>query len=160
MFRAKWTEHIHEEWIRNVLANRRELKREQLERTRELKNLHVRDVLVTGYEPLTEGLTLPDPDDRHVLAAGIRCNAELILTFNLKDFPETALRPFGIEARHPDRFLVDQLGIDQPGVLIAVKRQRESLKNPPKKPLEFLDTLEQQQLPLFVGELRRFADVI
>jgi hypothetical protein len=123
-------------------------------------DLHVRDALVTGYEPLIEGLTLPDADDRHVLAAAIRCNADLILTFNLKDFPEESLRPFEIEPEHPDKFLLHQLSLDQPGVLTAVKRQRESLKNPPKKPLEFLDTLEQQQLPLFVAELRRFADVI
>lgn len=160
VFRAKWTAQIHEEWIRSVLANRPDLKREQLDRTRQLMDLHVRDALVTGYEPLIEGLRLPDPDDRHVLAAAVVGKADLILTFNLNDFPESVLLPLGIEPRHPDKFLLDQLGLDQPGVLTAVKRQRESLKNPAKKPFEFLDTLEQQQLPLFVAELKRFADVI
>ena len=87
LFRAKWTEEIHAEWIRGVLANRTDLTHEQLNRTRDLMNTHVRDCLVTGYEPLIGGLSLPDPDDRHVLAAAIRSQADLILTFNLKDFP-------------------------------------------------------------------------
>ena len=160
VFRAKWTERIHEEWIRSVLENRPDLKREHLERTRMLMDTHVRDALVTGYEPLIEGLTLPDPDDRHVLAAAIRSHADLILTFNLRDFPADVLSPFGIESRHPDDFLLDQLSLDQPKVLTALRRQRESLRNPPKKSLEFLDTLRQQQLPLFVSELQRYADVL
>jgi hypothetical protein len=71
LFRAKWTEAIHDEWTRNLLANRPELKPELLARTRELMNAHVRDCLVEDYEPLVAGLTLPDPDDRHVLAAAI-----------------------------------------------------------------------------------------
>ena len=46
LFRARWTEEIHTEWIRNVLRQRPDLKQEQLQRTRELMNLHVRDALV------------------------------------------------------------------------------------------------------------------
>lgn len=160
LFRARWTDRIHEEWIRNVLADRPDLTRAQLDRTRELMNRHARDSLVTGYEALIDGLTMPDPDDRHVLAAAVRCGADLILTFNLTDFPADVLDPLGIEAQHPDRFLLHQLDLDQPAVLRALKRQRASLKNPPVKSLDFLDTLERQQLPLSVAELRRFADLI
>lgn len=72
LFRAKWTDQIHDEWIRSVLEQRPDLRREQLERTRQLMNAHVRDCLVTGYEDLIPALSLPDPDDRHVLAAAIR----------------------------------------------------------------------------------------
>ena len=146
-FRIKWTERIHEEWIRSVLKNRPDLKREPLERTRTLMDTHVPNALVMGYEPLIDGLTLPDPDDRHVLAAAIRCHADLILTFNLRDFPADILTPFEIEARHPDDFLLHQLSLDQAKVLTALRTQRESLTNPPKKSLEFLDILRQQQLP-------------
>ena len=98
LFRAKWTDRIHEEWIANVLANRPDLSRGQLDRTRMLMDSHVRDALVTGYEPLIDTLALPDRGDRHVLAAAVRCNADLILTFNLRDFPPEVLEPFGIEA--------------------------------------------------------------
>jgi predicted nucleic acid-binding protein len=89
--RARWTESIHDEWIRSVLADRPDLTREQLERTRSLMNTHVRDALVEGYESLIPGLTLPDPEDRHVLAAAIRAGASVIVTFNLRDFPADAL---------------------------------------------------------------------
>lgn len=59
---------------------------------------------MTGHEPLIEGLKLPDPDDRHVLAAAIKAGAQVIVTRNLKDFPETDLQPWDIEAQSPDAF--------------------------------------------------------
>ena len=65
----------------------------------------VADCLVTGHEPLIDGLALPDPDDRHVLAAAIRCHAQVIVTHNLRDFPASALAPFGLEAQPPDLFV-------------------------------------------------------
>ena len=68
LFRARWSNEIHDEWIRNVLANRPDLKREQLERTRELMNSNVRDSVVSDYEDLIDGLQLPDQGDRHVSA--------------------------------------------------------------------------------------------
>src|SRR5690606_10197106 len=94
LYRAKWTDAIHEEWIRSVLNARPDLSRPQLERTRQLMNVHVRDCLVTGYEALIDGVTLPDPKDRHVVAAAIGAGANVIVTFNLKDFPESALKPW------------------------------------------------------------------
>ena len=160
LFRAKWSADIHEEWIAGVLRDRADLARPQLERVRELMDAHVRDAAVTGYENLIPALDLPDFDDRHVLAAAIRCNADVIVTFNLRDFPAGKLAPYAIEAQHPDSFLAHQLGREQSKVLSALKAQRESLRKPPMKSLVFLDTLERQQLPLFVSELRRFADVI
>lgn len=147
LFRARWTEAIHDEWIRNVLASRPDLTPGQLERTRALMNAHVRDCLVTGYEPLIEGLTLPDPDDRHVLAAAIRTRASVIVTFNLSDFPAEILHPLGIEAQHPDEFITHLIDLDPGAVCAAAKRQRASLKNPPRSVDEFLETLAQQRLP-------------
>ena len=72
LFRARWTNQIHDEWICNVLENRADLSRERLERTRDLMNEHIFDSLVTGYEDLIPSLELPDADDRHVLAAAIQ----------------------------------------------------------------------------------------
>lgn len=60
------------------------------------------EALVTGHEPLIEALVLPDPDDRHVLAAAIRCGVQHIVTENLANFPDHALEAFAINA---DEFL-------------------------------------------------------
>ena len=84
---ARWSDRIHDEWTRNLLANRPDLTAARVRRTRDLMNQHVRDSLVTGYESLIAQLALPDPDDCHVLAAALRARATLIVTFNSADFP-------------------------------------------------------------------------
>jgi len=159
-FRARWTDAIHDEWIRAVLKTRPDLKPEQLERTRQLMNAHVRDCLVTGYEGLIPSLSLPDADDRHVLAAAIVGRADVIVTFNLKDFPASVLNPLGIEAQHPDEFVAQLLGLYPGAVCAALKRQREGLKKPPKTVEEFLPVLEGCGLPLTVAALRLFDDLL
>lgn len=105
LFRAKWSEQIHQEWISSLLKKRPDLSKDRLERTQQIVNQAVPDCLVKGYETLIKGLQLPDTDDRHVLAAAIHCNAQIIVTYNLKDFPKEILLPFEIEAQHPDVFL-------------------------------------------------------
>jgi len=159
-FRARWTDDIHDEWIRNVRKNRQDLSAEQLDRTRQLMNRAVPDCLVTGYEEFIDGLELPDVDDRHVLAAAIRCHAGVIVTFNLKDFPVRVLDKYGIEAQHPDEFVGHLLDLDPGAVCYAAKLQRQSLKNPPKSPQEFLDTLLQQGLAGTVAQLEEMVDLL
>jgi predicted nucleic acid-binding protein len=97
-FRARWSDQIHHEWKSNLLKNRSNLTSKQLDRTIQMMNDAVQGSIVTDFESLIEGLTLPDPDDRHVLAAAIRCGASVIVAFNQADFPSTALEPYGIEA--------------------------------------------------------------
>lgn len=160
LFRAKWTDAIHDEWIRAVLKSRPDLTAEQLERTRQLMNAHVRDCLVTGYEEIIPSLSLPDPGDRHVLAAAVVGRADVIVTFNLKHFPASALSPLGVEAQHPDEFVTHLLDLDPGAVCAAVKRQRESLKKPAKSVAEFVPTLEQCGLPLTVAALAAFAELL
>ena len=160
LFRAKWTEAIHEEWIGNLLKNRDDLTRDQLENTKSLMNKAVPDCIVTGYEDLAKGLQLPDQNDCHVLAAAINSECDAIITFNLKDFPEDYLVQFNIEPQHPDEFIHHQFGLDNAAVLIAARRCRERLKNPPKTVEEYLATLERQALPKTVAELRSYASII
>lgn len=157
-FLARWTEAIHDEWIRNLLLQRPDLKPEQLHRTRMLMNSHVRDCVVAGYEPLLDSLVLPDPDDRHVLAAAIHCQADAILTLNLKDFPAAVLSPFGIVAMPPDRFVQQIFAVAPDAVFLAAQRQRLQLKNPPKTVVELLDTLQSVGMTETVNLLRPFAD--
>lgn len=160
LIRARWTDAIHDEWIRNVIQRRPDLKPEQLQRTRSLMNANVLDCLVTGYEPLIDVVTLPDPDDRHVLAAAIHAGADVIVTFNTRDFPAESLHRWGIEAQHPDDFLTSQFDL-APHILCEAARQtRARLRNPPKTVVEYLTTLEAQGLPQFVAALRRFSELI
>lgn len=87
LFRARWTNKIHDEWIANLINNRPDLKPEQLQKTRDLMNAAVPDCLVCGYEPLIPSFELPDQDDRHVMAAAVLTRANVIVTFNEKTFP-------------------------------------------------------------------------
>jgi predicted nucleic acid-binding protein len=160
MVRAKWTETIHDEWLRNVLKDNPHLSPDRLARTRNLMNEAVRDCLVTDYEDLIDSLALPDPNDRHVLAAAIRAGAKVIVTFNLSDFPRASLAHYDVEALHPDDFLVGLLNVVPGTVCATVKRQRESLRSPPKTVEELLTTLEDQGLPQTVARLRHFADLL
>ena len=145
-YRARWTAQIHDEWKRNLLKNRPDLDQEKLDRTSNLMDQAVPDCLVTGYDTLINGLTLPDQDDRHVLAAAIRCGAGVIVTMNLKDFPTADLSQYGVEAQHPDEFLFDLMDLDLAAVLSAASKHRRSLKNPTLTAQEYLDMLERQGL--------------
>jgi predicted nucleic acid-binding protein len=146
LFRAKWSADVHEEWITALLAKRPDLTREKLARTRELMNRHAVDALVTGYEELIPGLQLPDPNDQHVLAAAIRGEADVIVTMNLRDFPADLVGAFGIEARHPDEFVLRLFDLSPGAVLAAAESHRQSLKNPAMTMGEYLETLERQGL--------------
>lgn len=160
LFRAKWTDQIHQEWIDNLLENRPQLLRSKLERRRDLMNKHAEACLVTHYEDLIPTLQLPDPDDRHVLAAAIRGRADVIVTNNLSDFPRDTLAKFGIEVQHPDRFFTHLLDLDPTAVCIAAKQHRERLNNPRKTVSEYLETLEAAGLPQTVARLKQFAALI
>lgn len=130
LFSAKWTADIHEEWISSLLRKKPELKRERLERLCDLMNTAIHDCLVTGYEPLVEGLSLPDSNDRHVLAAAITASADVIVTINLKDFPAEALRPFRLIAQHPDDFILNQITLSSTSaalVAVALIKHKKSL---------------------------------
>lgn len=156
IYRARWSASIHDEWKRNLLLNRPDLTPEHLDRTSSLMDAAVPDALVTDYDSLVEGLDLPDRDDRHVLAAAIKCNASVIVTFNLKDLPKAVLGAFDIEPLHPDDFIADLWDLDKAAVLEAAQRQRISLKNPPHNVQQYLDRLLQQKLPETVKLLSAF----
>ena len=89
IYGARWTAQIHDEWVRNLSAKRPDLDRQKLQRTASLMNEVVEDALVENYEYLIPTLELPDPDDRHVLAAAIVGHADAIVTFNLKELSRT-----------------------------------------------------------------------
>ena len=154
IFRAHWSADVHNEWMRNLLKNRPDLTRAQLERTRQLMDKALPDALVTGYEDMIDSIELPDRDDRHVLAAAIRCGASVIVTLNLGDFPSQVLGKFSIEAQHPDDFILALLETFPDSVMGAARNHRTSLRNPQKMLDEYLADLDAQGLAKTVIALR------
>lgn len=161
LYHARWSLKIQEEWVRSLLRQRPDLSQAQLRRTCELMTEAVPDCLVEGWERMEPALgVLPDSGDRHVLAAAIRGHADAIVTYNLADFPATALTPFGIEAQHPDDFLLNQLDLNEIAALKSIKAMRARLKNPPVSAATLILTLEKLQLPLTASRLREVAELI
>lgn len=157
LFRARWSEQIHQEWMRNLLKNRPELDKKKLKRTKELMNAHFPGCVVEGYESIVDSIQLPDADDRHVVAAAIRGQAEAIITFNLKDFPDETLGSFDIHAIHPDEFLSDMFELSPGDVIKAAQRHRASLKAPALTVDDYLTCLQKQKLPNFILLLQPFG---
>jgi predicted nucleic acid-binding protein len=154
LYRAKWTADIHDEWMRSLAADRPDIPRASIENIRDRMDSNVRDALIEHYDPLIATLALPDPADRHVLAAAIVGRADVIVTFNLKDFPDTALAPYGIEVQHPDPFLRHQFDLKPDLVCAVVHDLRSGLTRPPRNVDEYLAALEKHGLHEFVAALR------
>lgn len=159
LFRARWSARIQEEWMRNLLEKRPDLKRAQLERTCEIMNKAILNCLVEDFEELATGIVLPDPDDTHVVAAALKSQAQVIVTYNLKDFPQSILTKYQIEVLHPDTFLRSQIDLYSAPFLSCVKAIRGRLKAPPKTSEEYLFTLF-QHLPQTVNILKQYIDLI
>src|SRR5699024_1306827 len=108
----------------------------------------------TGYEPLIEAIALPDPDDRHVLAAAIKARAQVIVTHNLKDFPSAVLEGWDMEAKSADDFILDQIDLNRDAVYGAVQRIADSRGNPPATFSDVLAMLERDGLVESAAALR------
>lgn len=159
LFRAKWTDAIHEEWIGNVLLDKPHLTREQLTRTRKLIDCHVDDCLVTGHEHLIEQLTLSDPNDRHVLAAAIECGASVIVTNDNGFLTDRALlASFGVIAMSPDAFISDLLETHEATAETVLEQAARTiktrLKQPPLSWSQYFESLQRNGLETTVARLK------
>jgi predicted nucleic acid-binding protein len=159
LYSAKWTVHIREEWMRSLLADRPGMGT-QIELAAATMEAAIPDCLVTGYEHLIDGLKLPDPDDRHVLAAALAGHADAIVTWNERDFPAEVLDPFGIELQTPDEFVVNQLMLKGHLALGAIKAMRERWERPQYTASALVDLLEKRRLPQTAAHLRDVVDLI
>jgi predicted nucleic acid-binding protein len=155
LYKPKWTNDIQEEWIRNLLINRRDLKSEKLKITQDAMNSAFPDANITNYEELISSLQLPDDKDRHILAAAIRGNADVIVTFNLKDFPPDYLKLYDIEVQDPDEFISNLINLDKLKSENAIQNLIRSLQNPPKSREEVLETLAKCGLKNAVSKLNQ-----
>jgi predicted nucleic acid-binding protein len=161
LFHARWSERIQDEWVRSLIKRRPELDEPALRRTCALMAAAVPDSVVRGWESIEPGLTaLPDANDRHVLAAAICGHADAIVTFNLADFPADALAPYGVEAQHPDDFILNQLDLNPIAALKSIKAMRARWRNPQLTAHDLAAGLERLQLPLVAARLRDVAELI
>ena len=151
--RLRWTVQVQEEWTRNLLAHRPDLLPEQLVRTCEQMNRAIPDALVpAGREE--ESYDLPDPADRHVLAAALACEAEVLLTFNIRDFPASAV-PAELKVAHPDLYLTAYFQTHPQAVTAALRSLRANLKRPPLSVTEVVEALKKAGLPQLAGALQQ-----
>lgn len=153
LVQAKWSEQILDELIES-LEKRGIGTADKLARLRRLIAASIADSLVTGHDELIESLRLPDPNDRHVLAAAIRSHAQVIVTDNTKDFPASALESWGIEVKTPDDFVRDLIGLDAWTVHSCVRDIVVSRSNPPVTMETVLAQLERSGLVQTAGVLR------
>jgi hypothetical protein len=158
LYQARWSAKVHEEWIRAVLRDNPGIPMARLHALRDAMDRRALDAVVTGYETLADSLMLSDPNDRHVLAAAIVGRADVIITRNLRDFPDAVLARYNIEAQHPDVFIRHLLDLAPVAVVDAVRRQQASLLNPPVPMEELLALFERLDLAETVAELRRLME--
>ena len=143
---ARWTDAIHDEWIRNLGTGPPTIPIARLDRTRRLMNEALPTAMVSGYEDHVAAVNLPDPNDRHVVAAGIATGASIILTWNLRHFPANELRKFGLRKETPDAFLA-HLYDQVPGLMIgSLANARRNLTMSRVSASDFIDILRNQKL--------------
>ncbi len=144
LYTPKWSEHIFEEW-KNVMI-RKGVSEEEADKRVNKANKAFPDALVTNYSGLIETLELPDKKDCHVLAAAIKTNANVIVTNNIKDFPEAYLASFGLSAKTADDFLTDIVDLNPEMAVAAFKEMVLNRTNPDQDEYEVLDILRKYGL--------------
>lgn len=161
LFAAKWTRRIETEWIGALERSRPDLVG-RLDLRRDAMRDAVPDweVEENAWQPIATGISLPDPNDRHVLAAALAGHADCIVTANLSDFPSIVTAPLGIEVIHPDPFIVAQWDLEPLVTVAAFKRMRARRKKPEATPIDFAAALERGGLPATAQRLRDAAELI
>ena len=152
---ARWTDEIHDEWIRNLVADVPGIPIERLQITRKLMNDALPDATVTDYQAHLEAITLPDPDDRHVVAAAITAGASVILTWNVRDFPTGELKKHGLVRQTPDVFLTDLYRKAPDLALASLANARRNLSKTHVSAPDFIDILKNQKLSQLAASLKK-----
>jgi predicted nucleic acid-binding protein len=155
LYRPLWSERILAEAADAVLEIHADLAPDVVAKRFAAMNNAFEDAPVEGWEPFEATLTLPDPDDRHVVAAAMRRKADAIITANVRDFPDETLAPLEIAVVHPDDFLLDQLDLAPRVVLDALREQAAHTRKPPLTPTDLLTRLARAGVPAFADEARR-----
>jgi len=144
LFTPKWSKHIFTEW-ENVMQ-RKGIPGNEIQKRLEKAQRAFPDALVDNYESLVNALELPDDKDRHVLAAAIKTNANIIVTNNIKDFPKEYLATFGLVAKSADDFITDTIDLNNDLALEAFRALVLNRTNPNLDEFEILDRFRKNGL--------------
>jgi predicted nucleic acid-binding protein len=150
---ARWSEEIHDEWIRNLATDAATVSVERLHLTRDKMNRALPTATVADYQSHIRSIDLPDPDDRHIVAADVAAGASVIVTWNLRDFPVAILRKFGMKRLTPDAFLTNIAKARLEATITATANARRNLRRSRMSVAEFLQALERQKLVRFAGQI-------
>lgn len=161
LYAAKWTTRIEAEWITALEDRRPDIKgRLDVRRYQMREAVPDWEVPESAWLACAGGLRLPDPDDVHVLAAALAGHADCIVTANLKDFPQEAVGPLGIDVVHPDQFIVAQWDLDPLVAVAAFKRMRARWKKPEATAEDFANAIERGGMPATAQLLREALELI
>ena len=160
LYRPKWTSEIFKEWMRVDRRLRATHDPAKAKRMQDQLDSFFFDARISHYEHLIDSLRLPDSNDRHVLAAAIQGKCDFIITLNLRDFPDSILDPYEIEALTPDEFLLILLEENPDEFIDSIRAVLSKLKNPPYSVEEYLDKRMQDGLSKTVAELRIHAHLL
>jgi predicted nucleic acid-binding protein len=156
LYTPKWSRMLLEEFSSIFRTKRSDITAEQISKQIELMERACPTALVENYEALISIIDLPDENDRHVLAAAIKCNANVIVTHNLKDFPSTYLDSFGLSAVVPDTFIADMIDLSPEQCCEAFREMLLTKNRPPYTEEEYLGILEANRLVQTASELRKY----
>jgi predicted nucleic acid-binding protein len=159
LYTARWTQEIEHEWASSLVEKYPDAA-DKIPRLVEHMREAIPDCLIVDYAPLIASIQLPDESDRHVLAAAIRGNADAIVSLNTKDFPASVLATFDIEIQTPDQFVLNQIMLNPPKALMAIKKMRERWERPSMLAADMVDLFEKRQLPQTAAHLRDVLDLI
>ena len=154
---ARWTDVIHDEWMRNLMTQVPAIPMERLQVTCQLMNSALPTATIRGYEEHIPSITLPDPDDRHVVAAGIAANASYVLTWNLRHFPANELKKFGLRAMNPDAFLSGLFEKIPDLVISSLANARRNLSRTLVSASDFIAILERQKLVQVAKRVEKYV---
>ena len=159
LYTARWTQETEREWASSLVEKYPDAA-DKIPRLVEHMREAIPDCLIVDYAPLIASIQLPDESDRHVLAAAIRGNADAIVSLNTKDFPASVLATFDIEIQTPDQFVLNQIMLNPPKALMAIKKMRERWERPSMLAADMVDLFEKRQLPQTAAHLRDVLDLI
>jgi predicted nucleic acid-binding protein len=159
LYTARWTQEIEREWTTSVVEKYPDAV-EKVPKLLEQMRAAIPDCLIVDYELFIPSVILPDENDRHVLAAAIRGNADAIVSLNTKDFPAHVLAQFDVEIQTPDQFVLNQIMLNPPKALTAIKKMRARWNRPGMTAADMIDLFEKRHLVQTAAHLRDVTELI